>query len=150
MIKLITLLNECFYTSQWLDILQKYPEIINLLKNDTEVNRHNSLFGTKIKDWDDLHNIAYQISYLGGHCGLNALSNFNLQDMKSFILNDMTNSDSFPITKETADKLFNIVKEYFHKYKTKSNLDWVNIEYNRLINRLGKERADNWLKWQKK
>jgi len=148
MIKLMNLLTECFYTSQWLDILQKYPEIINLLKNDAEVNRHDSLFGTKIKDWDDLHNVAYQISYLGGHCGLNALSNFNLQDMKSFILNDMTDKDSFPITKETADKLFNIVKDYFSK--SLNTQDWISIEYNRLINRLGKEKADNWLKWQSK
>ena len=33
MIKLVTLLTECFYTSQWLDVLQKYPQIVNLLKN---------------------------------------------------------------------------------------------------------------------
>lgn len=150
MIKLVTLLTECFYTSQWLDILQKYPQIINLLKNDNEVNKHNSLFGTKIKDWNDLQNIAYQISYLGGHCGLNAISDFSLEKIESFILDDMTDSDSFPITKETAEKFLNIVKEYFNKYENKTNSDWINIEYNRLINRLGKEKADNWLKWQKK
>lgn len=147
MIKLINLLTECFYTSQWLDIIQKYPEVVTLLKNDAEVSKHNSLFGSKIKDWGDWHNIAYQISYLGGHCGLSASSNFNLQDMKSFILNDMTNEDGFPITKETANKLFNIVKDYFLKYSTTK--DWIQIEYNRLTNRLGKEKADNWLKYQK-
>ena len=103
MIKLITLLNECFYTSQWLDILQKYPEIINLLKNDAEVNRHNSLFGTKIKDWGDLHNVAYQISYIGGHCGLNALSNFNLQDLVSRSMYLYMND------KEFRDKLYNFI-----------------------------------------
>ena len=150
MIKLVTLLTECFYTSQWLDVLQKYPQIVNLLKNDAEINRHNSLFGTKIKDWNDLQNIAYQISYLGGHCGLNAISDFNLEKIESFILDDMTYSDSFPITKETAEKFLDIVKEYFNKYENKTNSDWINIEYNRLIDILGKEKADNWLKWQKK
>lgn len=147
MIKLMTLLTECFYTSQWLDIIQKYPEIITLLKNDAEVNKHNSLFGSKIKDWDDWHNIAYQISYLGGHCGLDARFDFNLKKMKSFILDDMTDKDSFPITKETANKLFNIVKDYFLKYP--NTQDWIPIEYNRLVNTLGKEEADDWLKWQK-
>jgi hypothetical protein len=34
MIKLKTLLLECFYNSQWLDILQKYPKIVELFKND--------------------------------------------------------------------------------------------------------------------
>ena len=37
MINLINLLNECFYVSQWLDIIRKYPQIIDLLKNDTEI-----------------------------------------------------------------------------------------------------------------
>jgi len=146
----MTLLTECFYTSQWLDVLQKYPQIVNLLKNDNEVNKHNSLFGTKIKDWNDLQNIAYQISYLGGHCGLDAFTSFNLKTIEPFILDTMTNKDGFPITKETAEKFLNIVKEYFYKYKNKSNSDWIDIEYNRLIDRLGKEKADNWLKWQKK
>jgi hypothetical protein len=148
MINLINLLNECFYVSQWLDIIRKYPQIIDLLKNDTEINRHNSLFGAEIKDWNDLDNIAYQISYLGGHCGLDATSNFNLQDMKRFILDDMTDKNAFPITKETANKLFNIIKDYFLKHPNTPN--WISIEYNRLKNRLGKEKADNWLEWNKK
>ena len=84
MIKLMTLLTECFYTSQWLDVLQKYPQIIDLLKNDAEINRHNSLFGFKIKNWDDMDEISSSIAHLVGYCGLDADSNFNLKDIKSF------------------------------------------------------------------
>jgi hypothetical protein len=129
MIKLMTLLTECFYTSQWLDVLQKYPQIIDLLKNDAEINRHNSLFGFKIKNWDDMDEISSSIAHLGGYCGLDADSNFNLKDIKSFILDDMTDRDGFPITKETAKKLFNIVKDYFSK--SLNTQDWISIEYNR-------------------
>ena len=89
MIKLMTLLTECFYTSQWLDVLQKYPQIIDLLKNDAEINRHNSLFGFKIKNSDDMDEISSSIAHLGGYCELNGDSNFNLKDIKSFILNDI-------------------------------------------------------------
>lgn len=148
MIKLMTLLTECFYTSQWLDVLQKYPQIIDLLKNDAEINKHNSLFGFKIKNWDDIDEISSSIAHLGGYCGLDAKSNFNLKDIKSFILDDMTDRDSFPITKETAKKLFNIVKDYFSK--SLNNQDWISIEYNRGLKTQGKEKADNWLKWQSK
>ena len=146
MIKLMTLLTECFYTSQWLDILQKYPQIIDLLKNDVDVNKHNSLFGFKIKDWDDKAEISYAIAHLGGYCGLDAESNFNLKDIKFFILKDMTDRDSFPITKETAKKLFSIVKDYFSK--NLNNQDWISIEYNRGLKTQGKEEADDWLKRQ--
>ena len=148
MIKLMTLLTECFYTSQWLDVLQKYPQIIDLLKNDAEINRHNSLFGFKIKNWDDMDEIPSSIAHLGGYCGLDADSNFNLKDIKSFILDDMTDRDGFPITKETANKLFNIVKDYFSK--SLNTQDWISIEYNRGLKTQGKEKADNWLKWQSK
>ena len=44
MIKLKTLLLECFYTSQWIDILQKYPQIVDLLKNDPLPNIEKYLY----------------------------------------------------------------------------------------------------------
>ena len=112
------------------------------------MNRHNSLFGFKVKDWNDLHEISYIISNVGGMCGFGALDNFNLEDIKPFILNNLTDKDAFPITKETANKLLRIVEDYFSKHL--NNPDWIPIEYNRIVNRLGKEKADDWLKWQKR
>jgi hypothetical protein len=58
----------------------------------------------------------------------------------------MTDRDSFPITKETAKKLFSIVKDYFSK--NLNNQDWISIEYNRGLKTQGKEEADDWLKRQ--
>ena len=44
---------------------------------------------TKVKDWNDLHEISYIISNVGGMCGFGALDNFNLEDIKPFILNNL-------------------------------------------------------------
>jgi len=55
-------------------------------------------------------------------------------------------NDDFNISESTAKKLFSIVQKYFNQYD--KNTDWVPIEYNRLVKRLGKKEANEWLKWQ--
>ena len=163
MIKLLNILKECFYVSQWKDVLVKYPEFIELLKNDPYVkNQHSSkkdsLFGSKITDWNDIDGVAYHISYFGGHCGLDP-KDFNIKNVKRFILSDMTSEGEpgFGITKNTAKKLADIIEQYFQsnleftyspKEKEKKK-EIIKKEYNRILNRLGKEKADQWLKWQK-
>ena len=157
MIKLITLLTECFYVSQWKDVLVKYPEFIELLKKDPYVKK-DSLFGSKVTDWNDLDEVAYHISYFGGHCGLSP-KDFNIKNAKNFILHDMTyeGKPGFGINKNTAEKLVDIIEQYFQSNlkftysseEEEKKKEIIQIEYNRILNRLGKEKADQWLKWQK-
>jgi hypothetical protein len=150
MIKLITLLTECFYTSQWLDVLQKYPQIVDLLKNDPITKKRGYFIMSKV-DWKDTNDIAYNISNYGGHCGLGPLD-FNYNKVKDFLSKDIYNEYNKTdnnITKETLNKILPLVKKYFEKSgdnKSKeTELNWVKTEYNRLLNRFGKERADDWL-----
>lgn len=150
MIKLMNLLTECFYTSQWLDIFQKYPEIVELFKNDPITQKRKYFINTKVK-WDDLHQVAYVISNFGGHCGLGP-EDFNYNRVANFLSNAVHDEDSKEdnnITKKTLNKILPLVKNYFEKYgdntSKESELNWIKTEYNRLLNKFGEEKANNWL-----
>jgi len=140
------IITECYYVSQWLDIIKKYPEIIDLLKKDVALSTHKSLFGSSNINWGDLDSIAYKISNFGGICGLDGMHDFNLNSLKPFILDDMVDDD-FSINIKTAERIFSLVEKYFTQQD--KNVDWISIEYDRIIDRLGQDQADKWLKMQK-
>jgi hypothetical protein len=155
MIKLKTLLLECFYNSQWLDILQKYPKIVELFKNDPITKKNGYFLGSDV-NWNDLTNIASIISYYGGHCNLNP-SDFNYNAVKDFLYYDVWAEDSptdSDITKETLDKILPLIKDYFKKYGNnttkETELNWIKTEYDRIVNKHGKEEANKWINFQLK
>lgn len=146
----MNLLTECFYTSQWLDVLQKYPKIVELFKNDPITKKRGYFINDEV-DWEDLHDVAYTISNYGGHCGLSP-KHFNYNTVKDFLSKDIHNEYNKidnSITKETLNKILPLIKKYFEKYgdntTKETELNWVKTEYNRLLNRFGKERADEWI-----
>lgn len=110
------LLTECFYPSQWLDILEKYPTIISIFKNDEVIKNQNHFLINNV-DWDNPSDVATELALEGGHCGYGP-KDFNYENIKKFL----TVSQAIPkfnkplsnsFTKETLEKILPMIKKFF-------------------------------------
>ena len=67
------LLNECFSEYSWKDVIKKYPQISNLIKNDPLFKEKGEIGEGNYtpEELDNIDTLAWALAYGGGACGYN-------------------------------------------------------------------------------
>jgi len=126
------LLNECFSYYSWIDVLKKYPQIINILKNDSIVKEEGYITmgedTIKLEEIDDFDTLVNTLAQGGGACGYN-FEDFTPERIENFF-KDLVKMKN--ITKNTVAKLMIIINDYFIKNKKEASDILKNSELERL------------------
>lgn len=126
------LLNECFSYYSWVDVLKKYPQMFDILKNDSIVKKEGYLTigedTIELEEIDNLDSLVNTLAQGGGACDYN-FEDFTPKRLEKFF-NYLTSSKN--ITKNTANKLIAITNDYFVKNKKEASDILKNSELERL------------------
>ena len=147
------LLNECFSYYSWIDVLKKYPQIINILKNDSIVKEEGYLMMgediIELEEIDDFDTLVNTLAQGGGACGYN-FEDFTPKRIEDFF-KDLVKRKN--ITKNTVAKLMVVINDYFIKNKKgasdilkNSELERLKGDYIQYLKKYDKKRALDFLK----
>jgi hypothetical protein len=144
------LLNECFYTKQWEAFYKRFPEYIQLIKNDPIVKEKGWGIGNEYTSNDPDNKIYQDMGMMGGtQCGLGP-EDFTYDGLVKFF-DRMVSLEK--LTVNTKNKILVLAKKYFDNYQKdvdesnrQAEIRWFYQDY--LVNRRnkGEEKALNMLK----
>jgi hypothetical protein len=144
------LLNECFYTKQWAAFYKRFPQYIQLIKNDPIVKEKGWGIGNEFKSDDPDEKIYQDMGMMGGtYCGQGP-EDFTYEGLVKFF-DRLVELEK--ITTDTKNKILVLARKYFDNYQKDVNdsnkqaeIRWFYQDY--LVNRRnkGEERALNMLK----
>jgi len=140
------LLKECFLPPQVEIFLNNEPNFISFIKKDPLVIKTGYFGFSKIKDLKTIKDFAQEIAYYAGTCWEFGPDDFNKENL-SKVIDDYMQDKYGPITKETGEKLKNIINKssIIDLLKGKQQR-FIDIEYENYLKQNKKENGDKWLK----
>jgi hypothetical protein len=144
------ILNECFFYTQWKDVFDKYPQIIDILKND-EIIKSKGYISYIDNDINKIENIIDAFCVRAGEYGDFGPKDFTYPKVKEYLVYSTTKiqPEYRDFTEETLNKILPYIENYFKKYGNNISIDqWAKKQYDFLMK--NKDENSSYIDWFKK